>query len=241
MRAAPLDRALPTALRIERSPTQPEVQAAIRDFARPLGYDRFVLFAASARHSAVLDRIYWIEGDWFGPGQPVDAETYLRQCPVTRHILETRAPFFWTKQQSEGGETYRVTRQPRGSGLHGLQIPIYGPLGLEGAASLGGGQIDASNGARLALDLVARAAFTAMRRLIAQPAPAAALTAREREVLGWTAAGRRQTDIAAGLGLSDRTVENHLRRIRQKLGVATTAQAVGIALRDGQIGGQIGG
>ncbi|MEI9402684.1 helix-turn-helix domain-containing protein [Mesorhizobium argentiipisi] len=44
-------------------------------------------------------------------------------------------------------------------------------------------------------------------------------------MLRWIAAGRRQVDIAATLGLSERTVENHLRRIRLRLGVATTAQA----------------
>ena len=35
------------------------------------------------------------------------------------------------------------------------------------------------------------------------------------------------------LGLSERTVENHLRRIRQRLGAATTAQAIGVAIRLG--------
>lgn len=235
MIAAPLDSALRIALRIERSQSLPEITGAIRSFAAPLGYDRFVLFSASARRDEVLDQIYWVEGDWFGTGPQIDAETYVRHCPVTRHVLERRAPFFWTKQQGEGGETYQVTRQPKGPGLHGLQIPIYGPLGLEGAFSLGGERIDASDGARIALAAVATAGFTAARRLIEAPKPAASLSAREREVLGWTAAGHRQTDIAAGLGLSDRTVENHLRRIRQKLGVATTAQAVSLATRSGQI------
>ena len=96
-------------------------------------------------------------------------------------------------------------------------------------------EIAASDGARLALQVVATAGFTAARRLLDGPPRATELSAREREVLGWTALGRRQTDIAAGLGLSARTVENHLRRIRQKLGVATTAQAVGLALQRGQI------
>lgn len=61
---------------------------------------------------------------------------------------------------------------------------------------------------RLALSLVGSAAFQAARRLFA---PAAGeegrLSAREREVLSWTAIGRRQADIAAMLGLSERTVE----------------------------------
>lgn len=63
------------------------------------------------------------------------------------------------------------------------------------------------------------------------------LSKRECEVLAWTAVGRRQADIAATLGLSIRTVENHLRRARHRLGVATTAEAVRMAIRNGDIEG----
>ena len=63
----------------------------------------------------------------------------------------------------------------------------------------------------------------------------AQLSEREREVLNWVAAGRRQADIAATLGLSERTIENHLRRIRRKLRARTTAEAVQIAVRIGAI------
>ncbi|WP_244484879.1 LuxR C-terminal-related transcriptional regulator [Bradyrhizobium tropiciagri] len=42
-------------------------------------------------------------------------------------------------------------------------------------------------------------------------------------------------DAAASLGLSERTVENHLRRARLRLGVATTAQAIRLAIRSGGI------
>lgn len=85
--------------------------------------------------------------------------------------------------------------------------------------------------------MVGTSAFRAARRLAEAPAqvPAGTLSAREREVLRWVAAGRRQADIAATLGLSARTVENHLRRARQRLGVATTAQAVRAAARRGEI------
>jgi DNA-binding CsgD family transcriptional regulator len=50
----------------------------------------------------------------------------------------------------------------------------------------------------------------------------------------WTAAGGGEAS-AATLGLSERTVENHLRRIRKRLGVATTAQAIRVAIRNGEI------
>jgi LuxR family transcriptional regulator (chaperone HchA-associated) len=184
----------------------------------------------------VVERIYWVEGDWFGDGESVDADTYVRRCPVTRHILEAREPFFWTKTITKEGELYKIVRQPRGQGIHGLQIPVFGPLGLEGAMSLGGKRIDASRLTRLALGLIATTAFFSAHRLLEAAIEAVGpLSDREREVLAWTAAGRRQVEIAATLGLSERTVENHLRRIRKRLGVATTAQAIRVAIRNGEI------
>lgn len=239
MSATQAEAAFRATLVIEASDSLAAIQGAVRAFARPLGYDRFVLFSASATQDEQVERIYWVEGDWFGEGEGVDAETYVRRCPMTRHVLQAREPFFWTKTQSKAGELYRVVRAPRGRGLHGLQVPVFGPLGLEGAMSLGGERIDASPSARLAASVVADAAFTAARRLLEIPADemVSALSGREREVLAWTAAGRRQAEIAATLGLSERTVENHLRRARRRLGVATTAQAIRAAIRSGDIEG----
>ena len=55
---------------------------------------------------------------------------------------------------------------------------------------------------------------------------AAPLTPREREVLDWVGAGKTNRDIAAILGASPRTVEKHLERIYEKLGVETRTAAV---------------
>jgi DNA-binding CsgD family transcriptional regulator len=51
------------------------------------------------------------------------------------------------------------------------------------------------------------------------------LTAREREVLEWVAAGKTNRDIAAILGAKPRTIEKHLERIYEKLGVETRTAA----------------
>jgi DNA-binding CsgD family transcriptional regulator len=56
------------------------------------------------------------------------------------------------------------------------------------------------------------------------------LSAREKEILQWTAAGKSQQDIADILSISNRTVEVHLRSTRSKLSTLTTAQAVGRAI-----------
>lgn len=237
MTSAAVDNAFNVRLALESASTLIAIEDTVRTYSMPFGYDRFVLFSATAARDEVVERIYWVEGDWFGDGACVDAETYIRRCPMTHHILATKEPFFWTKTLSDKGEQYRVVRTPQGHGIHGLQIPIFGPLGLEGAVSLGGERIDASSTVRLALTLVATGAFHAAHRLLEAPAAdvSSRLSNREKEVLAWIAAGRRQADIAATLGLSQRTVENHLRRIRQRLGATTTAQAIRIAVRNGDI------
>ena len=62
------------------------------------------------------------------------------------------------------------------------------------------------------------------------------LTPREREVLALLAAGRDQRAIAAELVISSKTVATHIQRILGKLGVASRAQAVAFAHRNGLTG-----
>lgn len=57
----------------------------------------------------------------------------------------------------------------------------------------------------------------------------AALSPRERDVLGALAAGRSNAEIAADLTISDKTVRNMLTRIFDKLSVRSRAQAIVLA------------
>lgn len=65
------------------------------------------------------------------------------------------------------------------------------------------------------------------------PAPAAALTAREIEVLRLVALGRTTPDIARELAISSHTVLNHIRNLRRKLDAPTKLEAVLTAIRLG--------
>jgi DNA-binding CsgD family transcriptional regulator len=60
----------------------------------------------------------------------------------------------------------------------------------------------------------------------------AGLSPREREVAGHVAAGRTNREIAAALSLSEKTVENHLSRIYNKLGVHSRAALAALAVRE---------
>ena len=59
-----------------------------------------------------------------------------------------------------------------------------------------------------------------------QWAPPPRLTAREKEVLRWLAAGKTDRDIGDILAISPRTVHKHLQRIYEKLGVECRTAAV---------------
>ena len=57
-------------------------------------------------------------------------------------------------------------------------------------------------------------------------APGRRLTRRQREALEWVGDGKTTQDIAMLMGLTQPTVEKHLRLARESLSVETTAQAV---------------
>lgn len=86
--------------------------------------------------------------------------------------------------------------------------------------------------------------MTALRRVVAGETlgvdpepdePANPLTWRETEVLQLLAEGRDPQQIARALGVSTHTVRDHIRNVREKLGVQTVLAAVVTATRLGAI------
>lgn len=61
------------------------------------------------------------------------------------------------------------------------------------------------------------------------------LTARERAVLERIAEGLDNSEIAASLGLSEKTVRNHITRVFDKIGVQHRYQAI-VRARDAGLG-----
>jgi PAS domain S-box-containing protein len=76
--------------------------------------------------------------------------------------------------------------------------------------------------------------FVALVRA-SSPNAAAALTPREREVLGHVARGLTGHEIAEWMSISYQTVRTHVRNAMVKLDANTQAQAVAVAIRLGEI------
>lgn len=212
------------------------------DFSALLGFDRVIVCGVSSRPTEddIIEELFFVHGDWAEGRSATERDAYLLHCPITKHILETDEPFFWSKSPSENAErmNYRIVRGPRDLGqVNGLQVPVFGRTGLEGAVSFAAQTIELSHGLKLAAQAFCTSAYLALKRhrypdSYKEPQ---SLTPREREVLQWIALGKQQAEVAAILLISERTVENHLRAARQRLGATSTAHAVARAMRLGDI------
>jgi DNA-binding NarL/FixJ family response regulator len=124
-----------------------------------------------------------------------------------------------------------------------LVVGLHGGAGRAGLHALGRAGFDALVDSRDGVDALLGALRlllpAAAGRAAAGPGAAgrARLTARELEVLELLGRSLRSAEIAAALGISARTVENHKRRVFAKLNVHSAAHAVAVAAGEGLLGG----
>jgi len=115
---------------------------------------------------------------------------------------------------------------------HALQQGAAGFLPKESTRSeIVSAVLDCAKGRDIVAPRLASGLAVEIRRRAEPAGPA--LSAREREVLGFIAAGRSIPSIAAELFLAPSTVKTHVQRLYEKLGVGDRAAAVAEAMRRG--------
>jgi two-component system OmpR family response regulator len=134
---------------------------------------------------------------------------------------------------------YTVCRELRGE--HGEQLPIvflsgYRTESMDRAAGLLIGGDDYIVKPPDLDELLARVHRLLERSQQRSTASAGfGLTQREREVLQLLGSGKRAPEIAAELGISPKTISNHIQSIFRKLDVHSRAQAVARAYEHGLV------
>jgi LuxR family quorum sensing-dependent transcriptional regulator len=119
----------------------------------------------------------------------------------------------------------------------GVIVPIGHPANTAACVWLAGKNPEVHDNAILATQLISLFAASKAHALSRprQGARSGTLTTRERDALAWAAQGKSAWEIGEILGISKRTVDEHVQTACRKLNAANRTQAVAAALRDGLI------
>lgn len=164
------------------------------------------------------------------------AHNYLQIDPVIACALRTELPVVWDEKLFNGKRAF--WEEARAHGVrHGWTLALHGRSGESGLLSLARTEGDVCaaelNDVEARLTWLAHTANGLIGGMLAQQQPgivAGELTAREREVLRWTAAGKTSGEIGVILGVATRTVNFHVNAALAKLDAVNKTQAVAKAV-----------
>ncbi|MBB4380283.1 LuxR family transcriptional regulator [Bradyrhizobium sp. SBR1B] len=160
--------------------------------------------------------------------------------PVVRRTPKLSRPFLWDQlaehYQLQPDEK-RVLEEAREAGLkHGMSVPLFGPLGRISVMSFASAFDDADPQERIGhLNTLACLFHTAYSE-IARPCSTncetkVTLSKRELSCMRWVAEGKSSWEIGMILGISENTVNFHVKNTMRKLGATSRIQAVAMAIR----------
>lgn len=168
-------------------------------------------------------------------------QTYFPDDPVSQWSMSHTRPFGWREAWKAHPQTARIRQingEAREHGLvDGIVFPLWSLRGCRAVLSFASDQPTNISQADVGLLYTASIFFhlRVTELTLLRKAPRPSLTAREREILCWTAGGKTAWDISQILSISEATVRNHLTAIRYKLNVTNTTHAVIVALKAGEI------
>lgn len=156
---------------------------------------------------------------------------YLQVDPTVQHALKSTLPVIWSDRLFEPARD--MWEDARGHGLRfGWAQPsrdANGAVGLltlaRSADSLSAEEL-AANQAKMSW--LTQYTHAAMARLLTPklaPETTVTMTAREKEVLRWTAEGKTAYEISQILSVAERTVNFHINNAIVKLGTSNKTQA----------------
>ena len=161
--------------------------------------------------------------------------------PIVDHVMDKPgAAFSWSDAALQGDasrERMSMMGEAREHGLAaGFAVPFVTLEGEIAMVSFGGATMNLPPQAAGLIHLVGIFAMGRAFQLQARPRHAhERLSARELEVLRWTAVGKTAWDVSEILSIAESTVKEHLARASAKLGTTNKVHTIAEALRCGLI------
>lgn len=228
---------------IERCERHTLLRALMDDFASTVaqfGFGHFMMTRLPAVNEDAEP--YVIYHSW--PVEWLDRyreQAYFWHDPVSLHSFVQVRPFSWKEARKSHRRTrvsLQLASEASSLGLvDGIGFPMGDPSCVQAVVSLAADHpVDLDLLSREMLHLVClHAELRAVEIFDNTPAIFGQLREREREVLKWMANGKSMTDVADILGISDRTVREHVDHAKLTLNATTTTHAVAKAVKSRQI------
>jgi LuxR family quorum sensing-dependent transcriptional regulator len=225
---------------IGRAETSSSVCGAISALTGSFGYNHICFLASSGCKEQTFDERVLLKLWPKAWAEQYSFSNFYAFDPVAPRIRQRPESFTWAEVYPS--ETNKVANSimeiaATDYGLkHGLCMPVHGMNGYQAGASFAGREVENTQEARAAIELVTMYAFNRLTILKSrQPAKPMILTPREREVMSWVAAGKTAWATSAILKISEDTVNKMASMAMQKLNAHTRAQAVAECIRRGEI------
>jgi LuxR family quorum sensing-dependent transcriptional regulator len=225
---------------VGQAETLASVCDVISNLTASFGYNHICFLASSSRKQQSFDEKVVLKLWPKAWAEQYTLSNYYAYDPVAPRIRQRPESFTWAEIRPN--ETNKVANTimeiaATDYGLkHGLCIPLHGMNGYQAGVSLAGREVENTQEARAALELVTMFAFNRLTIVKSRvPTKPLILTPREREVMNWVAAGKTAWATSAILKISEDTVNKMVSTAMQKLNVHTRAQAVAECLLRGEI------
>lgn len=170
-------------------------------------------------------------------------KNYVMRDPVVTELRHTLSPFSWgdvrARRDLSKAEKAIMDEGREFGAIDGMTIPVVTPSGSIAVFSPCGAAPDLSPPARAAVEIVGMYGYHALKNVVKKlprtEPPRTPLSAREREIMQYVAAGKSDDEIGDLLALSTRTVTWHVENAKRKLDAFRRTHAVVQALRSGEI------
>ena len=225
---------------IQAATTTDGVFEQLSEITDMFGYSAFCL-SAIPDPGIKMDSYVMLSGwseEWFDHYMEND---FVQEDPVIQKLRATTKPFVWSSVFENKTPLSEKARQVMNDATEfrmkdGLCVPIFSISGFQAGMSFGGERTDLTEQEQGAMQLLTIGAYNRIRDLVGsfgKMVSVPKLTARERECLKWTSAGKTSWEISQILNISQHTVDWYLTSAAKKLGAANRPHAVAEGFRKG--------